>query len=220
MSTLTSAELMDRQYRFQRHIYDFTRTHYLFWRRRLIAELNPPANGTVVEVACGTGWNLLRIAKRYPAARLFGFDISRAMLKTAASATARNAVSDRIQLAQGDATTFNLDEMFGIAKADRIFISYALSMIPDWEEAVERAVEQLAPGGSLHIVDFGDQAGLPAPFKAVLLRWLALFHVTPREDLSRIVLAMAEAAGIDCRIGAPYRGYAVHAVATRRRRAP
>ena len=51
MSSLSSAELMDRQYRFQRHIYDFTRTHYLFWRRRLIAELNPPDNGSVVEVA-------------------------------------------------------------------------------------------------------------------------------------------------------------------------
>jgi S-adenosylmethionine-diacylgycerolhomoserine-N-methlytransferase len=81
-------------------------------------------------------------------------------------------------------------------------------------------LRRLSPGGSLHIVDFGDQAGLPTPFRAVLLRWLALFHVTPREDLPEVVRVMAEAAEADCRIDAPYRGYAVHAVATRRSGAP
>ena len=73
---------MDRQYRFQRHIYDFTRTHYLFWRRRLIADLNPQRGGSIVEVACGTGWNLLRAAETYPSSPLYGFDISSDMLAT------------------------------------------------------------------------------------------------------------------------------------------
>ncbi|MBR2537457.1 MAG: methyltransferase domain-containing protein [Hyphomicrobium sp.] len=212
MNTMTSAELMDRQYRFQRHIYDFTRTHYLFWRRRLIAELNPPANGTVVEVACGTGWNLLRIAKRYPSARLFGFDISRAMLKTAASATARNGVSDRIQLAQGDATTFNLDQMFGIAKADRIFISYALSMIPDWEEAVERAVEQLSPGGSLHIVDFGRMDTMAAPPRSAFLSFLAHYNVTPRRDLEVVLRSATHRHNLAMTFETAKAGYCVYAV--------
>ena len=75
MATPSSAELMNRQYRFQRHIYDATRTHYLAWRRRLIGELKVPDGGSVVEVACGTGWNLLRTAKTYPTAKLYGFDI-------------------------------------------------------------------------------------------------------------------------------------------------
>lgn len=212
MDSISSADLMDRQYRFQRHIYDFTRTHYLFWRRRLIAELNPPENGTVVEVACGTGWNLLRIAKRYPAARLYGFDISRAMLKTAASATARGGVSDRIELAKGDATTFNLNEMFGIGTADRIFISYALSMIPDWEEAIERAVEQLAPGGSLHIVDFGRMDTMAAPPRSAFLSFLAHYNVTPRRDLEVALRSVTHRHNLSMTFETAKAGYCVYAV--------
>ena len=215
MSSLSSAELMDRQYRFQRHIYDFTRTHYLFWRRRLIAELNPPDNATVVEVACGTGWNLLRIAKRYPSARLYGFDISRAMLKTAATASQRNQITDRIQLAHGDATTFNLDEMFGIAKADRIFISYALSMIPDWEEAIERAVEQLAPGGSLRIVDFGRMDTMAAPPRAAFLSFLAHYNVTPRRDLEVALRSATHRHNLSMTFETAKAGYCVYAVIRR-----
>ena len=44
---------------------------------------------------------------------------------------------------------------------DRIVISYALSMIPPWEAVTAQAIARLSPGGSLHLVDFGDQAGLP-----------------------------------------------------------
>lgn len=35
------ARLMDRMYRYQRYIYDFTRKYYLFGRDTLIRDLNP-----------------------------------------------------------------------------------------------------------------------------------------------------------------------------------
>lgn len=215
MNTMTSAERMDRQYRFQRHIYDWTRTHYLFWRRRLIAELNPPSNGTVVEVACGTGWNLMRLAKRYPIARLYGFDISRAMLSTAASASSRNDMTSRIQLAQGDATTFRLSDMFGIDRADRIFISYALSMIPDWEEVIERAVEQLASGGALYIVDFGRMDTMSPLPRAAFLSFLAHYNVTPRRDLEVALRSATHRHNLSMTFETSTAGYCVYAVIRR-----
>ena len=46
---------------------------------------------------------------------------------------------------------------------DRVMISYALSMIPPWRKALARALDVVAPGGSLHLVDFGDCAGLAWP---------------------------------------------------------
>ena len=52
-------------------------------------------------------------------------------------------------------------------------------MIPAWRETIAHALDLLAPGGSLHIVDFGDQAGLPAWFRELLAKWLELFHVRP-----------------------------------------
>ena len=207
---------MDRIYRHQRHIYDASRKFYLLGRDQLIDGLQPPAGGSVLEIGCGTGRNLIRIAKRYPDCACYGLDVSSAMLATAQGSVAKAGLEQRIGLAQADATGFDPQALFGLSGFDRIVISYALSMIPPWQGVVAEALRRLSPEGSLHVVDFGDQERLPVPFKAVLLRWLALFHVTPREDLPAVVRALAEAAGADCRIGAPYRGYAVHAVARKR----
>jgi S-adenosylmethionine-diacylgycerolhomoserine-N-methlytransferase len=215
MTAISSAELMNRQYRFQRHIYDYTRTHYLFWRRRLIADLKPPRDGTIVEVACGTGWNLLRAAETYPAAQLYGFDISREMLATSRRSVRGQGFETRVALAEGDATNFNLAQMFGIHSADRIFISYALSMIPDWSAAVERAVAQLAPGGQLHIVDFGRMDKMPAVPRATFLRFLAHYNVTPRRDLEAVLLATAQRNGLSCTFEEMRSGYSAYAVLKR-----
>lgn len=212
MNTLSSADLMNRQYRFQRHIYDATRTHYLFWRRRLIAELKPPRGGTVVEVACGTGWNLVRTARTYPAARLYGFDISREMLATARAAMLRGGVGDRVSLGEGDATNFNLQNMFGIARADRIFISYALSMIPDWQAALETSVAQLAPRGELHIVDFGRMDKMPSLPRAAFRAFLAHYNVTPRRDLEAAVQDAAARHDLSYSFEEMSSGYAAYAV--------
>lgn len=215
MTTLSAAELMNRQYRFQRHIYDATRTHYLLWRRRLIAELQPPRGGSVVEVACGTGWNLVRAARRYPATPLYGFDISREMLATAASAVARNHLDSRVNLAEGDATTFNLKSLFDIESADRIFISYALSMIPNWPLAVDRGLEQLSHGGSLHIVDFGPMERMPSLPRSAFRTFLAHYNVTPRKDMEQVLSDAAQRYGTRLKFEESPSGYSVCAILTR-----
>lgn len=219
MTTLSSAELMNKQYRFQRHIYDATRTRYLAWRRRLIADLKPPKGGCVVEVACGTGWNLLRAARAYPDTRLFGFDISREMLNTANSAIARHGLAGRCKLAEGDATNFSIAAMFGPARADRIFISYALSMIPDWPNAIENSVTQLAPGGQLHIVDFGRMDNMASLPRSAFLKFLAHYNVTPRRDLESTLRAVAARHGLAIRFEEMPSGYCAYAVLSRVHRA-
>ena len=94
-------------------------------------------------------------------------------------------------------------------------ISYALSMIPPWREALAHALDVVAPGGALHIVDFGDCAGLPGAFKAALRRWLAAFDVTPRDDLSETLAALATARGLSSSAQGWRRGYATLATARR-----
>ena len=162
-----AARLMDRMYRYQRHIYDASRKFYLLGRDGMVADLRLPAGGSVLEIGCGTGRNLVRIARTYPDARCFGLDVSAEMLATAGRATARPGLAHRIRLARGDATAFDPAALFGEAVFDRIVISYALSMIPPWRAVLAEAAGHLAPDGSLHIVDFGDQVGLPRP-----ARWL------------------------------------------------
>ncbi len=206
-----AGRLMDAIYTRQRHIYDATRKFYLLGRDGLIADLAPPPGGSVLEIACGTGRNLVAIAERYPDARCYGFDISRAMLVTARQSIARAKLTARVALAEADATNFDPVALFEESSFDRVVISYALSMIPPWRETLDHAAGLLAPGGSLHLVDFGDGRGLPDAFNAALGAWLAKFHVSPRRELPDVVGAAARDHGLAGVTRPLYRGYAVSA---------
>jgi S-adenosylmethionine-diacylgycerolhomoserine-N-methlytransferase len=162
----------------------------------------------VLEIGCGTGRNLIAAARAWPEARYFGIDISEAMLETARIKIANAGLSGRITLAQGDATQFDAKALFNRERFDRIFQSYTLSMIPDWQGALREAAGKLAPGGRLDIVDFGQQEHLPRAFKAVLFTWLAQFDVTPRVSLKEVVDTAALTNGLTPDFTPLYRGYA------------
>ena len=110
--------------------------------------------------------------------------------------------------ATGDAAALDPEGAFGINGFDRIFISYAVSMIPPWREALEAGMNAVRPGGSLHVVDFGGQNDLPVWFKAVLRAWLAKFHVAPRDDLESAMAELAQAHGGELAFRSLYRDYA------------
>jgi S-adenosylmethionine-diacylgycerolhomoserine-N-methlytransferase len=205
---------MDAVYATQRHFYDLTRKYYLLGRDGLIRALRPGA-GTVLEVGCGTARNLIAAARQWPEARFYGFDISEAMLETARRNVARAGLSDRITLAQGDATAFDPVTLFGVSGFDRVFMSYTLSMIPDWQGAIGAGAQALAPGGQLHIVDFGQQERLPRLFRKGLFAWLDKFHVTPRRELPAVLTGLAEQRGLGLDFRRLYRGYAWGATVTR-----
>lgn len=200
-------ELMDSVYRTQRHIYDLTRKYYLLGRDGLIADLAPPFGGSVLEIGCGTGRNLIAAGRAWPGAALFGVDISEAMLETARASMAKAGVA--ATLAQGDACDFDPQALFGRATFDRVFISYALSMIPDWKAALVQAASCVAPGGRLEIVDFGQQDRLPALWRRLLFGWLARFHVAPRAELERMIAGLAKEIGAAGYSRSLYCGYAI-----------
>ena len=103
---------------------------------------------------------------------------------------------NEVTLRELDASRFVASD-FDEPGFDRIMISYALSMIPDWHQTVAASLAALKPGGSLHIADFGQQEGLPSWFGTLLRAWLRQFHVTPRAELESSLRSMIE--------GAPYR---------------
>ena len=102
MDIVSATELMNRTYRGQRHIYDFTRKYYLLGRDRMIEALDAGDGARVLEIGCGTGRNLIAAARRYPVARLFGVDVSTEMLTSADFAVARAGLAARIRLAHGE----------------------------------------------------------------------------------------------------------------------
>lgn len=210
-----AARRMDANYRSQRHIYDLTRKYYLLGRDGLIRDLAPPPGGSVLEIGCGTARNLIAAARAWPDARCHGFDISAAMLETARGSIRNAGLEKRIRLTAGDATAFTTQSLFAEPAFDRVFLSYTLSMIPDWRAALDQAARAVALGGRLHIVDFGQQEGLPAWFRAGLFAWLAKFDVSPRAELEAELRALAARNGMSLTFGPLFRGYAWSAVLTR-----
>ncbi|RFB81017.1 class I SAM-dependent methyltransferase [Methylovirgula sp. 4M-Z18] len=206
--TADAARLMDRMYRHQRHIYDFTRKFYLLGRDELIRDLAPPTGARVLEIGCGTGRNLIRAGRHYGAVQFYGLDVSAEMLATARAEIARAGLGARVTVVQADATAFDAEALFGVAHFERVFISYALSMIPPWREVLPRAAAALAPGGSLQIVDFGDCGELPGAFRGALKAWLAAFGVHPRENLQTDLDTFAKEYGLSAEFRPLFRRYA------------
>jgi S-adenosylmethionine-diacylgycerolhomoserine-N-methlytransferase len=201
------ARLMDRVYRSQSGIYDLTRKYFLLGRDQLIAALDPPPGGRVLEIGCGTARNLVQAAKVWPDAEFYGFDISSEMLKVARKNLAQSGMRERITLFHGDAENPALAMPLTVRTFDRIFLSFCLSMIPDWQGAIRQALTLLAPGGELHIVDFGQSEQLPPLFRSILQQWLALFHVTPRAHLGSFLVELDSEIGTQSEFVRQYRGY-------------
>lgn len=182
MSGDSHAQLMDKVYRHQRHIYDLTRKYYLLGRDRLVREMDVKPGQSVVEIGCGTARNLIAIAQRYPGAKLYGLDASAEMLVTANEQVARAGLKDRILLKHAYAEEMT-PGLFGCnAPFDHAVFSYSLSMIPDWRGALKAAAASTKATGTIHAVDFGDLKSWPL-FGKLLRAWLKLFHVAPRDEL-------------------------------------
>jgi S-adenosylmethionine-diacylgycerolhomoserine-N-methlytransferase len=199
------AALMDSIYRSQRHIYDLTRKFYLLGRDDIIAAARVPENGRVLEIACGTGRNLMALARRHPNATFVGMDISKSMIETARVKAVRSGQDRRISFHVADAA--ELDQL-NLGTFDCVVISYALSMIPAWKTVLDQAVRRLTPGGALHVVDFGSMHGLPRLVRFGMAVWLKWFHVSPRHDLAVALCEVAARHGASVTGRACYGGYA------------
>ncbi len=180
-------EKMDKMYRRQRYFYDLTRKYYLLGRDKLIEKMIVADGENVLEVGCGTGRNLIILARKFPNSRFYGLDASAEMLKTAeAKVDAKNLKNISLKTALADdfnyRKTFNLENPF-----DTIYFSYSISIISTWKESIKNALANLKSGRSVYIVDFYDQKDLPAWFRRILKSWLEQFHVKyPKELLPHL----------------------------------
>jgi S-adenosylmethionine-diacylgycerolhomoserine-N-methlytransferase len=143
----THAERLERFYRPQAGNYDAFRERLLQGRREMIELLAPPDGAVVIELGAGTGRNA-----EYFGERLLDFahvelvDLCPALLE---QARRRWALQPRVRIIEADATTYR-----PLQPADRVYFSYALTMMPQWRDALANALDMLRPGGLLGVVDF------------------------------------------------------------------
>ncbi|MHC9538260.1 MAG: class I SAM-dependent methyltransferase [Vulcanimicrobiota bacterium] len=167
-------DIIEKYYRLQAPLYDLTRPLFLFERNRAREALDAQKGETLLEIGCGTGYNIVSLAKSVGnVGKVYGLDSSSSMLSIARAKAARHMLSN-IHLIEGDARSFKAPE-----KVDRILFSYSLSMMGNSDNVIEKALENLKPSGTLVIVDFF----CPDTGKASLLfqlwrKWLSFNHVT------------------------------------------
>lgn len=143
------AERLQGFYAPQAARYDDFRARLLHGREALIAELDIPAGARVVELGCGTGGNLAALARARPLAELAQVhlvDLCPALLEQARRRAAGHA---NVAVVEADATVWRPP-----VPADRVFLAYSLSMMPDWRAVLDNAQAMLAPGGRIGVVDF------------------------------------------------------------------
>ena len=114
-----------------------------------------PQNGTLLDLGCGSGRLLARLAQGRPDARLVGLDLSEPMLETGRGMLEREGLSERVDLRRGDITTFDADlsESF-----DVVSCNFTLHQLPE-EDLVRSCFEAIAgfrtrTGCAVWIFDF------------------------------------------------------------------
>jgi len=124
--------------------------------RRLRAE--PPAR--VADVACGTGWSSIAMARTYPSVTVDGFDLDPDVVAAATDNAGQAGVADRVRFAVLDAADPDLPGRY-----DLVTIFEALHDMSRPVEALRAAHAMLADGGSVVIADerVEDEFTAPAP---------------------------------------------------------
>lgn len=111
--------------------------------QKLMAGMDFGPEPIILDIGCGTGASCGQIMEALPAARVWGLDISPAMLKTAQE---RYAACDRVKFVEGDAAA--LPKYFDF-KFDTVIYSASIFLIPDYQESLRQAAELLNSGGMI-----------------------------------------------------------------------
>lgn len=146
----THAQRLESFYAAQADGYDDFRNRLLPGREELITECAAklPDKPVWIDIGCGTASNV-EINPQFSAqcGSIMLVDLCEPLLVKARSRVRRLGLA-QCEIHRGDATTVPLPP------ADLITFSFSLTMIPNWFQAIDHAVQALKPGGILGVVDF------------------------------------------------------------------
>ena len=119
---------------------------------RLLDHVTLPATAQVLEVGCGTGKLLNRLAQRYPTLTGVGVDLSPEMVTQARK---RTMYGDRLQFCQHDVTALP----FAPQTFDAAFCTISFLHYPDPVAALRAIAAVLKPDGHFYLADFVPPPG-------------------------------------------------------------
>lgn len=143
------------------------------YRHRGIEALNLKLGDTVVEIGCGTGANFAALERAVgPSGALIGVDLTPEMLEQA-RARVRDERWRNMTLVRSDAGSYVFPE-----RVNGIFSTYALTLVPGYDDVIRRGAEALVPGGRFVVVDIKAPPSWPDTLIRAVARLVRPFGVT------------------------------------------
>lgn len=124
-------------------------------RGRLLEAAEPLAGTRVLDLGCGTGSLVVMLKARCPSARVAAIDPDPKALARARAKAARAGAEVAFEQGFADALPYEGGAF------DRVLSSLMLHHLTDAEKdaALRECFRVLAPGGSLHVLDFAEHGG-------------------------------------------------------------
>lgn len=157
------------------------------YRKKAVSALRLKRGDVVVEIGCGTGLNFPLLEEAVgPEGKVIGVDMTDAMLSRARERVDAIGWSN-VTLVRRDAAEYAFPE-----KVDGILSTFALTLVPDYDEVIRRGAGALGPGGRWVVADLKlPESGLSriAPILVPLCRpfgvTLDLSHRHPWESIRK-----------------------------------
>lgn len=141
-------------------------------RRQLLGWLDLPADGTLLDVACGPGNTTRALHRGWPGGRIVAADLSEAMLRRALIDTPATAP---ITYVRADAHTLPVND----ACFDGAHVAAALYLVDDPGAVVAEMARALKPGGrfvGMTIIGVAELTGLPYSAVDAVVRRFGMHH--------------------------------------------
>ncbi|MFQ5344145.1 MAG: class I SAM-dependent methyltransferase, partial [Anaerolineae bacterium] len=126
------------------------------YRREAVRALGLRPGSTVLELGCGTGLNFPFLQQAVgPKGKIIGVDLTPAMLAEAKAKIQKHGWSN-VELVQADVSRFEMPQepALSLTKGvDGVLSTFALSLMPAYEEIIRKSAQALTSGGRLVILD-------------------------------------------------------------------
>ncbi len=159
---LDKSEILDlyrkraKRYNFSANLYYLIGFRESKYRKMAITHLDLKPGDTVVEIGCGTGLNFEYFIQHIgKTGQIIGVDLTDAMLQQAELRVNSNDWRN-VRLVQTDAAKYSFPSAI-----NGVFSSFALTLIPEYQNIIEQAWRSLDKGGKLVVLDLKKPEAWP-----------------------------------------------------------
>lgn len=157
----------------------FTTVFYQAVHKRLLEYVELPEQPNVIDLGCGTGRLLNRLATQFPTLRGTGLDLSAKMLHQAQQG---NRHKERLVYKQGNAEFLPFAE----SQFDAVFNTLSFLHYPNPQQVFQEVNRVLCPSGKFYLVDFSVREWKGANFLPLSSGGIQFYSTQQREQFGLV----------------------------------